>query len=269
MVVLQPVSGSSRESNLLHQAHEVVEEPLLRDLPPVIPCGDCTKLHMETLPGRRDDLPLRGLHWSLHRAGEFRDGARVVAVREEKLVRAVDEVVVREGLEEFNGFRVMVVPASRGWGPARPVYGNIFGVTLSKSLPKRTSRSGIPSIVQRRHQIDQLFLFHVQPCPASSGSFKKPCQSLLGAHAPLSRDEFILHSPTSRSEFDAWARIRTWEPLREGILSPSPLTGLGYPRAARETSGAVKPFLDQHPRAAVSQRLTSSRRVPPERHRWR
>ena len=34
-------------------------------------------------------------------------------------------------------------------------------------------------------------------------------------------------------EFDAWARIRTWEPLREGILSPSPLTGLGYPRARR------------------------------------
>src|SRR5213078_1975223 len=26
-------SGPSRESNLLHQAHEVVEEPLLRDLP--------------------------------------------------------------------------------------------------------------------------------------------------------------------------------------------------------------------------------------------
>src|SRR5256886_13917670 len=120
MVVLQPVLGSSRESNLLHQAHEVVEEPLLRDLPLIIPCGDCTKLHMETLPGRRDDLPLRGLHWSLHRAGEFRDGARVVAVREEKLVRAVGEVVVREGLEGFNCFHGMVGPASRWEGPTAP-----------------------------------------------------------------------------------------------------------------------------------------------------
>src|SRR5205807_5405154 len=99
------------------------------------------------------------------------------------------------------------------------------------------------------------------PCPASSGSFKKPCQSLLRAHAPLARDEFILHSPTSRGEFDAWARIRTWEPLRAGILSPSPLTGLGYPRAPRETSGAVKPFLVRHLRAPVSQKLISSRTV--------
>jgi len=90
---------------------------------------------METLPGWRNDLPLRDLHWSLHRAGEFRDGARVVAVREEKLVRAVNEVVVREGLEEFCGFYVMVVPSSRGWGPAGPVNGNIFGVTLSKGIP--------------------------------------------------------------------------------------------------------------------------------------
>src|SRR3989441_5822347 len=45
-----------------------------------------------------------------------------------------------------------------------------------------------------------------------------------------------------RGEFDAWARIRTWEPLREGILSPSPLTGLGYPRAAAQRPRSVKPF---------------------------
>src|SRR5206468_4841044 len=41
---------------------------------------------------------------------------------------------------------------------------------------------------------------------------------------------------------DAWARIRTWEPLREGILSPSPLTRLGYPRAAAQRPRSVKPF---------------------------
>src|SRR5213595_3149081 len=262
-------SGPSRESNLLHQAHEVVEEPLLRDLPLIIPRGHRTELHMETLPGWRNDLPLRDLHWSLHRAGEFRDGARVVAVREEKLVRAVDEVVVREGLEEFNGFHVMVVPASRGWGPAGAVHGNIFGVTLSKSLPKRASRSGIPSIVQRRHQIDQLFLFHVQPLSRIIGVFQEALPIPATGSRTLARHEFILHSPTSRGEFDAWARIRTWEPLREGILSPSSLTGLGYPRAARETPGAVKPFLVQPSRAPVSQRLIPSRTVPKGRNRWR
>src|SRR3990170_411730 len=41
---------------------------------------------------------------------------------------------------------------------------------------------------------------------------------------------------------DAWARIRTWEPLREGILSPSPLTKLGYPRAPGGESGPRKAF---------------------------
>src|SRR5947208_16377428 len=41
---------------------------------------------------------------------------------------------------------------------------------------------------------------------------------------------------------DAWARIRTWGPLREGILSPSPLTGLGYPRAPAQRPRSVKPF---------------------------
>src|SRR5438876_11481961 len=41
---------------------------------------------------------------------------------------------------------------------------------------------------------------------------------------------------------DAWARIRTWEPLREGILRPSPLTRLGYPRAAAQRPRSVKPF---------------------------
>src|SRR5438552_9500580 len=64
------------------------------------------------------------------------------------------------------------------------------------------------------------------PCPASSGSFKKPCQSLLRAHAPLARDEFILHSPTSRGEFDAWARIRApiyryLAPFRYGLSAGS------------------------------------------------
>src|SRR6266571_3342733 len=93
------------------------------------------------------------------------------------------------------------------------------------------------------------------PASASSRSFKKPCHSEARAHEPLARDEFILHSPTNEGEFDAWARIRTWEPLREGILSPSPLTRLGYPRAARETPGAVKPFLVRRSRAPARPRF--------------
>src|SRR6266704_260483 len=192
-----------RESNLLHQAHEVIEEPLLRDLPLLIPCGHRTELHAETLPGRRDVLPIPGLHRSLHRAGEFRDGARVVSFRKEDLVRAVDEVVVREGLEEFSGFHVMVVPSPRGWGPAGPVHGDILSVTLPKSLPKRTSRSGIPSIVERRHQVDQLFLFHRRPLPPHrrvlSRNLAIPCHGL--TH-PSATNELPLLSPRTRHGSD-------------------------------------------------------------------
>src|SRR2546430_6156528 len=54
-------------------------------------------------------------------------------------------------------------------------------------------------------------------------------------------DQLSLAHKSGRVD-DAWARIRTWEPLREGILSPSPLTGLGYPRAAAQRTRSVKPF---------------------------
>src|SRR3989442_11169239 len=54
-------------------------------------------------------------------------------------------------------------------------------------------------------------------------------------------DQLSLAHKSGRVD-DAWARIRTWEPLREGILSPSPLTGLGYPRAAAQRPRSVKPF---------------------------
>src|SRR5713226_5886361 len=58
---------------------------------------------------------------------------------------------------------------------------------------------------------------------------------------PRTSDRLSLAHKQGRVD-DAWARIRTWEPLREGILSPSPLTGLGYPRAAAQRPRSVKPF---------------------------
>lgn len=61
-------------------------------------------------------------------------------------------------------------------------------------------------------------------------------------HATLGRDEFIWHSPKKTPSPNAWARIRTWEPLREGILSPSPLTWLGYPRTREGVARSPKTF---------------------------
>src|SRR2546422_2648808 len=62
----------------------------------------------------------------------------------------------------------------------------------------------------------------------------------MSAHSRI-LDQLSLAHKKGRVD-DAWARIRTWEPLREGILSPSPLTGLGYPRAAAQRPRPVKPF---------------------------
>src|SRR6266511_33729 len=223
-----------RESNLPHQAHEVVEEPLLRDLPLLVPGGHRAELHPETPPGRRDDLPLRGLHRSLHRAGEVRDGARVVAVRQEDLVRAVDEVVVREGLEEFSGLHVVVVPSPCGRSPAGPVHGNILGVTLPKSLPKWTSGSGIPSIVQCRHQVDQLSLFHRRPLPPHRRDVSRilaiPCPGL--THLSTGMNSLTI-SPGRGASSDAWARIRP----RRGA---SALIGPPWPGNSREVSDDVE-----------------------------
>src|SRR6266568_3839865 len=68
-----------------------------------------------------------------------------------------------------------------------------------------------------------------------------------------------MNSPITR---DAWARIRTWEPLREGILSPSPLTGLGYPRATREMPAPVKPFPWGSTRRRIGKAFFRPRRLP-------
>ena len=40
---------------------------------------------------------------------------------------------------------------------------------------------------------------------------------------------------------DAWARIRTWEPLKEGILSPSPLTSLATHARASKIAARYNP----------------------------
>src|SRR6266566_3680170 len=94
------------------------------------------------------------------------------------------------------------LPSPRGRRPAGPVHRNVFGVTLPKSLPERTSRSGIPSIVQRRHQVDQLSLFHGRPLgSASSTALKKPCRSAPWAREPLAGNGSGLHTPTTRGEF--------------------------------------------------------------------
>src|SRR5438445_256936 len=112
-------AAASAEPNLLHEPDKVIEEPLLGDLAPLVPRGHGAELHVEALVRRRDRL-VPHLHGTFHGAVEVRDRARVVPVREQNLIWPIDEVVVRERLEEFHRFHVMVVPSPGGRRPAGP-----------------------------------------------------------------------------------------------------------------------------------------------------
>jgi hypothetical protein len=71
----------------------------------------------------------------------------VVARGEEDLVRAINQMVVREGLEELYGFPVVAMPASSRFGLAGSVDRNIFRVPLPKGIPKLAVGSRVPGIV--------------------------------------------------------------------------------------------------------------------------
>src|SRR5437870_11470421 len=93
--------SSSAEPDLLHEPDLVVEQPLLRDRSLVVPRGDGAELDAEALARRWDHL-VSQLHRPFHRAPELGDGTRMVAVCKQDLVRSVDQMVVREGLEKLN-----------------------------------------------------------------------------------------------------------------------------------------------------------------------
>lgn len=94
----------SHQSNLFHQSYLIVEEALFGDFPLVVPGSDRTKLYVKPLVRGRDCLPVRHLHRPLHRAGEISDRASMIPLRQEDLVRSVDQVIIRKGFEEFNSF---------------------------------------------------------------------------------------------------------------------------------------------------------------------
>ncbi len=56
-------------------------------------------------------------------------------------------MVIRENLEEFYGFQVMVIASSRRFGLTGPVDGDVVSMTFSEGLPQRTLRSRVPSVV--------------------------------------------------------------------------------------------------------------------------
>jgi len=109
------------------------------------------ELNMEFLVCWRNHLPVSSFHRSRHGACKIGHRASVIPLSEKDLVGIVHEMVVRKCLEEFHRFHVMVMQSSCWFGLTRPVHGHIFSMALPERLPKRTSRSRIPSVIQRFH----------------------------------------------------------------------------------------------------------------------
>src|SRR5438552_3100376 len=162
--VVAPNAGAgaparSGNADLLHESDEVVEQSLLGDLPGLIPRGDGAELDVEALVGRWDDFAFGRLHGSLHRPEEVGDGAGVIALREQDLVRPVDEMVVREDLEELLCLGFVIVSSPRGIRLSWPVHRGVLGMPLPEDRPVLL----VPRIVQRLHELDELFRLHVVP----------------------------------------------------------------------------------------------------------
>src|SRR6267143_2223776 len=141
------------QSNLLHQSDLVVEEPLLDNLPFIVPGGNGTKLHTKALSRRLNYFTVGRFHRPFHCAREISDRARVIPLLEHDLVRSISHMVVWKGFEELYGFKVMVMPSSRRLRLTWPVNGDVLSMTLSEGLPQRTFGSSVPSVIQGLHQI--------------------------------------------------------------------------------------------------------------------
>src|SRR5436309_449788 len=151
--------GRSGSADLLHESHEVVEQPFLGDFPGLIPRGDGAELDVEALVGRWDDFAFGRLHGSLHRPVEVCDGAGVIALREQDLVRPVDQMVVREDLEKLLCLGFVIVSSPRGIRLSWPVHRGVLGMPLPEDRPVLL----VPRIVQRLHELDELFRLHLVP----------------------------------------------------------------------------------------------------------
>lgn len=123
------------QADLLHQADQIVEEPLLDDLAMLIPMGDGAELDFKFFVRRRNRLAVGALHRPLHRAGKFRHRAGPIALSKEHLVRIIRNLVVGKGLKEFDCLLLVRVPSPCCLRFAGPENGDVLGVALPERLP--------------------------------------------------------------------------------------------------------------------------------------
>ena len=80
----------------------------------------------------------------------------------------INQMIVGERLEKFDGLRLVIVAPSCGLGLAGPKYGGVLGMPLFKRLPVLR----VPRIVERPHEFKIVLCHVILPTSDSAGSPK-------------------------------------------------------------------------------------------------
>src|SRR5580704_1173792 len=103
---------------------------------------------MKLLVGWRDQLAVGTLHRSLHRTCKIRNSAGPFALSNLHFIGMIDQVIVGEGFEEFDGLRFVIVAPSCRLSLTGPKYGGVLGMPLFKRTPVLC----VPRIVECPHE---------------------------------------------------------------------------------------------------------------------
>ena len=69
---------------------------------------DGAELDIKLLVGRRDQLAVRTLHRAAHRARKIRDSTRPFALSYLHFIGMINQMIVGERLEKFDGLRLVI-----------------------------------------------------------------------------------------------------------------------------------------------------------------
>src|ERR1700674_4158420 len=111
---------------------------------------------MKLLVGWRDQLAVETLHRSPHRTCKIRNGAGPFALSNLHFIGMINQMIVGERFEKFDGLRLVIVAPSCRLGLTGPEYGGVLGMPLFKRIPVLC----VPRIVERPHEL-KIVLCHV------------------------------------------------------------------------------------------------------------
>src|ERR1700676_4838246 len=111
---------------------------------------------MKLLVGWRDQFAVETLHRSPHRTCKIRNSAGPFALSNLHFIGMIDQMIVRERFEKFDGLRLVIVAPSCRLDLAGPKYGGVLGMPLFKRIPVLC----VPRIVECPHKF-KIVLCHV------------------------------------------------------------------------------------------------------------